>query len=61
MEKQVEEKKKRLGFHYEHARGAVGVVAEMLMHATVLDDARVARFPINPLAIVNIVPLATKI
>ena len=58
LKEQVEKEEQRFGFEDHDARFVIGIAIDVLMHAAVLDDARIACFPVVALAIVNVVPLA---
>src|SRR5487761_136545 len=55
LEQQMHEQEQRLRLERQQVRVVVGIVVEMLVHAAVLDQHEVARLPVEPLAVVDVV------
>src|SRR5262249_9943310 len=55
LEQEVHEQEQRFGLENQQDRFVVGIVVEVLVHASALHDHHVARLPVDPAAIVDVV------
>ena len=53
----MHEEEQRLRFHDENDTFLIGVIIEVLVDTSIFDNQCVSGFPVNPAAIMNVVPL----